>query len=212
MNKQNITKLETGQRTTGIYQLYKDLPEHIIPLQKSQPPYMKVTNGYFGFQGIVLLDQVLDRIQCHICGRWFKCLSAHLKIHDIDHITYKDRFGLYRSEPLARLKTLQRWSKMNKEREQVKNLESNRPTRITEDEVRKISNDARKKDQWKNKYGTCKAQLRFRLEEAIKKFGGLPPSDSREYKNLYRLFVNRFGGFREGLEYYKILSPLQTKE
>jgi len=199
-----MTTEEKKVRSTGIIQFYDSLPEHIKPIQKTMPPYLPVMAGYYGYQGVVLHDTLLDRIQCHICGKWFKCLSAHLRLHDIDHITYKDRFGLYRSEPLARLKTLKVWSEMNTGKKQSRNLDGKRI--FLDKEIQKTSIPSRSKDQWKNKFGTCEAQLKFRLEQAIKHNNNqLPDWTTNEGQNLKRLFVNRFGSWEKGLEHYKII-------
>ena len=35
-----------------------------------------------------------DRIECHVCGAWFKGLGAHLRVHDLTAREYKRLFGL----------------------------------------------------------------------------------------------------------------------
>ena len=56
------------------------------------------------------------------------------------------------------------------------------------------------KTQWFNKYATCDAQLKFRLELAIKKYGRIPHIE--EETNLIHTFIKRFGSWRNGLQYY----------
>ena len=87
-------KTEDGHVTSGIFKLYESLPEHVKPLQKSVPPYMKASHGGYGYQGVTLYDELLDRVQCHICGRWFKSIGIHVSIHDMKAWEYKKRFGL----------------------------------------------------------------------------------------------------------------------
>ncbi len=41
-----------------------------------------------------------DRVQCHLCGRWFKSVTAHLSSHGWDHIAYREAFGLERGASL----------------------------------------------------------------------------------------------------------------
>jgi lambda repressor-like predicted transcriptional regulator len=39
-------------------------------------------------------------VLCHLCGRWFRSVVAHLRRHGWDHLAYRDAFGLERNEPL----------------------------------------------------------------------------------------------------------------
>ena len=41
-----------------------------------------------------------DRVLCHLCGKWFKSVVAHLRSHGWHHLAYREAFGLLRSEPL----------------------------------------------------------------------------------------------------------------
>jgi lambda repressor-like predicted transcriptional regulator len=41
-----------------------------------------------------------EHVLCHLCGRWFRSVVAHLRSHGWDHLTYRETFGLLRSEPL----------------------------------------------------------------------------------------------------------------
>lgn len=200
MNKQNITKIEDGHRTTGIQQFWESLPKHIIPIQKCQPPYQKVDDGYFGYQGVVLLDEILDRVQCHICGRWYKALSGHLKIHETTATNYKERFGLYKNEPLMRLKTLYLFRIKNNSVSK-ENLKNGAPL-FNSTKRPKIYSSHSNKVQFRNKYGTCDAQLKMRIEIAIKKHNGIPTS--KQESNLYRCFQRRFGSYEQGLKHYGI--------
>ena len=77
------------------------LPGHIETLFKAEAPFEPVANGH-GFKGILLLDKIEDKIQCHLCGRWFKLLSSHLKSkHETTNDFYKRQFGLPLSFPLC---------------------------------------------------------------------------------------------------------------
>lgn len=48
--------------------------------------------------GTVIRDG--DRVLCHLCGRWFRSVVAHLRSHGWHHLAYRETFGLLRSEPL----------------------------------------------------------------------------------------------------------------
>jgi hypothetical protein len=39
-------------------------------------------------------------VLCHLCGRWFRSVLAHLRSHGWDHVAYREAFGLERNQPL----------------------------------------------------------------------------------------------------------------
>lgn len=41
-----------------------------------------------------------DLVQCHLCQRWFKSVTAHLSSHGWDHLSYREAFGLERGVSL----------------------------------------------------------------------------------------------------------------
>jgi lambda repressor-like predicted transcriptional regulator len=49
-----------------------------------------------------------DRVLCHLCGRWFKSVLAHLRTHGVDDLAYRGEFGLERTAPLEGVTTRQR--------------------------------------------------------------------------------------------------------
>jgi len=40
------------------------------------------------------------RVQCHLCGGWFRSVLAHLRVHGWDQAGYRAAFGLERGQPL----------------------------------------------------------------------------------------------------------------
>lgn len=48
--------------------------------------------------GVVVRDGSL--VMCHLCGRWFRSVVAHLRGHGWDHVAYRAAFGLERGESL----------------------------------------------------------------------------------------------------------------
>ena len=48
--------------------------------------------------GVVRTDG--DRVACHLCGRWFRSLPAHLPAHGWDAARYRAAFGLEAGQPL----------------------------------------------------------------------------------------------------------------
>lgn len=195
MNKQGIELTEEGHRTTGIRQFFDELPDHIRPMQKAVPPYMPYTKGH-GYLGVLLVDTEKDRVQCHLCGRWYKSLGAHLKIHKETATSYKKEVGLFKREPLMSYKTVALFRRKNSNKSKG-NLTNG--TRFRSG-FRNGNGDGSKTMQFKNRYGTCDAQLGFRLSEAVKKYGRVPFSD--EEATLANVLGRRYGSWSKGLEAY----------
>lgn len=66
----------------------------IRPLYKSIAPFMDVKSGY-GYLGVVMYDEDEDKVQCHICGKWFSALGLHVKsAHKTEVDNYKMDHGL----------------------------------------------------------------------------------------------------------------------
>lgn len=58
----------------------------------------------YGDLGTLAYDPVEDKIQCHICGRWFIYLAPHLRWkHHLTPDEYREDFGLNRTQPLCTL-------------------------------------------------------------------------------------------------------------
>ncbi len=57
--------------------------------------------GVFGEFGILAYDPVEDKVQCHICGKWFHFLAGHIKKHGMSVFEYKEDFGLNRNHALC---------------------------------------------------------------------------------------------------------------
>lgn len=57
-------------------------------------PFTKVENGY-GFEGVLTVSNEETHIQCHLCGRFYTSLAAHVQhTHKMKAKDYKRRFGL----------------------------------------------------------------------------------------------------------------------
>lgn len=200
MNKQGVMELtEDGHRTTGIRMFFDSLPDHIRPMQKSIPPYMPYKEGH-GYLGVLLVDTDTDRVQCHLCGRWYKMVNGkHLeKIHKLTSVEYKEKVGLYKSEPLMSYKTLSKFRTTNRNKSR-KNLTNGPRFRKG---GRNGNNEGSKTIQFKNRYGTCDAQLKFRLDELILKYGRVPTTE--EAGALAHTFARRYGNWTRALEIYEL--------
>lgn len=78
--------------------------ESVYPLYKDQmhEPYMENDSG-FGYQGVVMYDELEDKVQCSICGGWFKLIThTHLKRHGLTSAReYKEIAGINKTTPVC---------------------------------------------------------------------------------------------------------------
>jgi hypothetical protein len=140
------------------------LPGHIETLFKAEAPFEPVANGH-GFIGILLLDKMEDTIQCHLCGRWFKGLTPHLKSkHETSNRLYKQQFGLPYSFPLCARSVSQSLSKHSLRPENLARLANVRDpaksTRLFRSRRHKQATKyGRTNAAFLNKHGLCHDQI-----------------------------------------------------
>ena len=170
----------------------------IRSLYKAQSPFMDVPRGT-GYLGVLMYDDAEDKIQCHICGKWFEHLGKHVNMaHDESAMDYKIQFGLTQKTPLC----------------SIKYSEARRLTMTENIKAKKCANDggaalkkmiaARRKGQFlhggktlqrKNAHGLCDLQMRGRYE-VVKKIVGKQPYEAhlRQYDlKLWAALLRRFG-------------------
>ncbi len=92
-----------------------------------KPPHeMKI----YGDVGIVAYDPVEDKVQCHICGKWFRGLNTHVfRTHGWTADEYREEFGLNRGQPLICQGTREILSQLNKKLGNWKHLLSQTMTK-----------------------------------------------------------------------------------
>ncbi len=79
----------------------------------------------YGTVGIVTYDPIADKLQCHLCGKWRRGLSAHIVgAHGWTADDYREEFGLNRGQALICEGTKQKLSRINRELGQWKHLNS----------------------------------------------------------------------------------------
>jgi hypothetical protein len=80
-----IRSRDEDNRKVFSYELIsKQLYEKLTPVQ----------NGY-GYYGIILYDPSEDKVQCHICGKWYIQLGLHARYaHGVPAENYKQEFEL----------------------------------------------------------------------------------------------------------------------
>jgi hypothetical protein len=56
----------------------------------------------YGQLGVLAYDNIDDKVQCHVCGKWFIYLAPHLRWkHNLTVDEYREDFGLNRRQPLC---------------------------------------------------------------------------------------------------------------
>jgi len=73
--------------------------------------------------GVLAYDEVADRIQCHVCGRWLhKIESRHLALHNLTIPLYKELCGLNATMPLEAPRITELRRRKNREHQGWRNL------------------------------------------------------------------------------------------
>ena len=150
-----------------LFDIQKKYGESVYPLYKDQmhEPYMENDTGT-GYSGVVLYDEIVDKIRCDECGNWFSSLSAHLRLKHGDTVReYKEKHEILIGTPLCSQKYSAARSLVA-----LKNVELGKfkPPYITKrfrssKERSELAIVARKKLQFKNAHGLCPAQIVARL-------------------------------------------------
>ena len=74
---------------TGQLGFYRDYKEPLVPLE----------TGY-GYDGVLLYDIGMEKVQCHFCGGWFQTLGTHIIKHGMNAKSYREEYGLGRMTAL----------------------------------------------------------------------------------------------------------------
>ncbi|MBA7698540.1 hypothetical protein ES703_107218 [subsurface metagenome] len=84
----------------------------------------------YGDVGIVAYDPIEDRLQCHLCGKWFRGLGVHVVVaHGWSADDYREEFSLNRQQALICEGTREKLSRINRELGQWKHLNSQTMTK-----------------------------------------------------------------------------------
>lgn len=178
----------------------------IRPLYKSVEPFMEVPKG-FGFLGVIQYDDQEDKVQCHICGKWFKSLPQHfISAHKISTEDYRDMFSLPLRGGLTSVGFSACRSKVASRPENIKRLKKIRSWTWDKPGNQKLCWNRRNGRRIKlglsrlaskNKKGLCPLQIEARYA-VVKKIVGREPKllDIRQYdRQLHTRLVKQ--GFNE---------------
>ncbi len=170
----------------------------IRPLFKAVEPFMEVRDGQ-GFVGVIMYDEIEDKMQCHVCGKFFSSLGAHVNMaHKISMDDYRIKYDLPMSIGLCS-------KAISKERSDraIKRDHDGDKTWGSKTWKKGIKHSRKFKRQNKmafvareNKFGLCQAQMyaRYRIVEKIVEH---PPSIDELLKyddRLYTAMRRRQGG------------------
>ena len=117
-----------------------------------------------------------DKIQCLICGKWFKALNGHFKAHGLNVDQYKEMFGLPWSRGLCGCKTADKF------RDNAETLRS-KGHLLTGF----VSDEHEKKCHRKGPIRTNPSHSKDR-SEFFKKLGGKNKYESLDFYECWRLF------------------------
>jgi hypothetical protein len=100
---------------------------------------IEVESRIYGQLGVLAYDPLQDKVECHICGKWFRGLNNHvLRAHGVTVGQYREEFGLNRGQGLICEGTRQRLSVLNKQLGKTKYLVSQT---MTKDELCRFMRD-----------------------------------------------------------------------
>lgn len=131
---------------------------------------MEFENGY-GYQGVLLYDELDGSVQCHLCGKWFQSLGHHVnRVHDMKSSEYKYKVGLNQSSALISEKLRERLIASGRAslQQRTENLQNSKKTPRKES---KYPSNSREKQ---NKTGNCPMQLLDRIKEKAEELGRVP--------------------------------------
>lgn len=160
---------------------------------------MEVKEGY-GYLGVLMYDDVNDKVQCHICGKWFVNVGGHTsKKHKIPADDYKIRFGLTLRTALCSI------GLSNKRRETTQDcIEKGlirqdimtQGAKYNRQKNRRYRQSGVKTHQYYNRAGLCELQIKTRYE-IVKKIVGDEPTQNQILQYDRKLFgcgiVPRYG-------------------
>lgn len=166
---------------------YEDAPSGYVKLYNYKEPFMKFDGG-FGYQGVLLFDGESEKIQCHMCGKWFDSLGNHInRGHNMKASDYKDITGLLQTTALINEKI--RTKLISSGQSRFKNLKKGR--KKTKQEIEKIRKTLLKnsnKRERENVMGSCPAQLIAKLQKEYEILGHTPrdPKHANRVNIKYR--------------------------
>lgn len=174
---------------------YPDAPSGFVTLYNYKEPFMPFSfegEGY-GYEGVLLFDGTTDKIQCHLCGGWYKAMGNHLhREHNMLASAYKEIVGLRQTTALVS-ESLRAKMIANGLDKRLQNLRAG--GKKTEKQKKKISETLKRVVREKeNETGTCPMQLLDRLKALSDKLGRCPTNRECGFEAS---IVRVYGSFSE---------------
>lgn len=151
----------------------------IKPLYKAVEPFMEVKRG-FGYQGVLMHDDIEDKIQCHVCGNFYDNLGQHIWMkHKTKSANYKIEYGLTLRTPLCSTKRSNNLRQIAEQRLKDGTL---KPAEAS-DAARMINMNRKRKYKYrrtgsamlmKNSKGLCALQIKHRYKVICDMIGRHP--------------------------------------
>lgn len=185
--------------------------DSVYPLYKDQmhEPYMENKNGV-GYQGVVMYDELEDKVQCAECGKWYKQLGSHnYKTHGTRAKEYKEKYGLfYNTQLCSKSLSTSRSIRLTNLKKQGK-INVGKYGRISS--FRKDGGKRQNIIQNKNRKGLCDAQIIARLaiisSESGKDLDKVNGGDVDKYDhNLLSVLCRQNGNWVNAAKRYNLTS------
>lgn len=196
------------------------LPIDVETIFKVVEPVSKLPKPFFGYLGVILRNTTTDRLQCHVCGEWFKCLDVHVFFkHQLLSRDYKQKFSLplrfplcgrstskLRSNSAIKYKSLGKYLKGSKKWKSGSRVLHKKSCRYG------VTNRA-----YQNKNNVCPEQLNKRFQIVADMVGREPTCHDLEHYDYGCLgtLVRRFGSlnnYRKQMGYRVNLIPKKCNE
>lgn len=169
----------------------------IRPLYKAHEPFMEAPAAY-GFLGVIMYDDKEDKVQCHVCGGWYRHVGSHAHVtHKISGEDYKDRFGLTRKIALCSMAvSKKRAAVMNNLRSSGRMPPCKRMSKSFY--KRRKYRNGQATVSFKNRNGLCDLQM-FTRYEVVKNIVGREPTcnDLRKYDSSLMGVIGNRGTLNE---------------
>lgn len=170
---------------------YETASSGFVILGRYKEPLMKYEKGY-GYQGALVFDGKSGDVQCHICGKWFHSLQAHIRYeHKLTARLYRSETGLARRTALISESLRNKLIEMKIGEKRVKSF-SFKGRKHSIATRKKIAEALRVSSmEYKNIRGTCPEQILDRLQKMTQKFGRTPTE--KEMGGLYNTTKKVYG-------------------
>ncbi len=190
--------------------------EEMLTFYNYKEPLKEIPEGLgFGYYGVLLGTTDGEKVECHICGKTYSGLNAHIiQSHNMLTKEYKEKFDLAASTALIsdaererrKVRTMQWWAGLSKrERIEHKRIRMEATAKYKEDHPQP---NFKIRLETKNKRGTCPDQLLAKIQECAKALGRVPTkNDFIDYTGSQRfvhLIYATFGSFVKARELAKI--------